>query len=191
MVVQKVRVVACCFLFMFLLRYSGEVFAEPLPPSYQIGPSDLLQIFIWKETELTQDLVVMPDGRITFPLIGEIEAEGKTVTDLKIIITDKLKKFVTAPEVTVIVKESNSRQIYTIGRLTRPGPYSLGSSMTVLQALSLAGGFAEWADDKNIKIIRREQNKDIQLPFNYREYIGGKNLDQNILLKPSDTIVVP
>jgi polysaccharide export outer membrane protein len=190
MIVKRMKSVLFCVLLASLIGHAGELLAQPAP-SYQMGPGDLVRVFIWKETELTQDLVVMPDGRITFPLIGEIQAQGKTVTELKAVISEKLKKYVTAPEVTVIVRESNSRQIYTIGRVIRPGPYPLGAGMTVLQALSLAGGFAEWAEERNIKIVRRENGKEIQLPFNYKEYISGKNLEQNILLRPSDTIVIP
>lgn len=160
-------------------------------PHYRIGPNDILHIYVWKEPDLTRDVTVMADGRITFPLIGEIMASGKTVAQLKEIITEKLKKYVTAPEVTVIVNESRSRTIYTIGKLARPGPYSLVPGMTVLQALSTAGGFTEWADTKNIIIVRRQEGKEVQLHFNYKEYIEGKNVKQNILLKPNDTIVVP
>jgi polysaccharide biosynthesis/export protein len=161
------------------------------PPSYLIGPNDLLSIHVWKEPELTQNVVVTPDGRISFPLIGEIVAQGKTVTDLKQDISDKLQKFVTAPEVTVIVTESRSRMIYVVGQVASPGSYPLAPDMTAIQALSAAGGFAEWADNKNIVIIRREEGKESQIKFNYREFVGGRNLAQNILLKPGDTIVVP
>lgn len=191
MIVQRMRPFVFCALLLFLICPAGELLAEPSSPSYLIGPSDVLRVFIWKEAELTQDLTVMPDGRITFPLIGEIEAEGRTVTELKKTIEEKLKKYVTAPEVTVIVMASNSRHIFTIGRVTRPGPYPLGAGMTVLQALSIAGGLADWAEERNIKIVRRENGKEIQLPFNYKEFISGKNVEQNILLRPSDTIVVP
>ena len=159
--------------------------------SYKIGPTDILQIYVWKEPELTRDIIVMPDGKITFPLIGEIQAQGRTVTDLKKTITAKLENYVTAPEVTVIVNESRSRRIYTQGKLNRPGPYPLEPDMTVLQAISTAGGFAEWADEKRILIIRREGGREVQIRFNYKEYISGENLEQNILLKPNDTIVVP
>ena len=159
---------------------------------YSIGAGDLLNIYVWKETDLTQDVVVMPDGRLTFPLIGEILAQGQTVTGLREIITEKLKNFVSNPEVTVIVRESRSRIIYTIGKLNAPGPYTLGPDMTVLQALSMAGGFTEWADTKNILVIRREGGKgESQLRFNYQDYISGRSLGQNILLEPNDTIVVP
>jgi polysaccharide export outer membrane protein len=158
---------------------------------YLIGPNDLLNIFVWKEPELTQDIVVMPDGRISFPLIGEILVQGKTITQLKDIITQKLQDYISAPQVTVIVRESRSLRIYTIGKLMNPGPYPLEADMTVLQALSVAGGFTEWADMKNILIIRRTGKKEIQMPFNYKEFIAGQKPDQNILLMPNDTIVVP
>ena len=134
---------------------------------------------------------MLPDGKITFPLIGEIQAEGQTVIELKKAITEKLQGYVTAPEVTVVVRQINSRRIYTLGKLNSPGPYPLEPGMSVLQALSTAGGFAEWADDKNILVIRREGVEEIQYRFNYKEFISGKNLKQNIPLKPNDTIVVP
>ena len=159
--------------------------------SYKIGPNDILNIFVWKEAELTRDVTVMPDGKITYPLIGEIIAQGQTASELKKIITERLQNFVTAPEVTVIVKESRSQVIYSIGKVTKPGPYPLAPGMTVMQALSAAGGFAEWADPKNILIVRKEGGKEIQLRFNYREFTSGENLQQNILLAPGDTIVVP
>ena len=159
--------------------------------SYRIGPNDVLNIFVWKEAELTRDVTVMPDGKITYPLIGEIMAQGQTASELKKAIADKLQIFVTAPEVTVIVKESRSQVVYAIGKLTRPGPIALAPGMTVMQALSAAGGFAEWADQKNILIVRRDGGKETQLRFNYKEFTSGEKLEQNILLKPGDTLVVP
>lgn len=165
--------------------------AEKDSPDYRIGPDDILNIFVWKEPDLTRDITVMSDGRISLPLIGNILAQGKTVAELKEIITEKLKNYIEAPEVTVIVNESRSRRIYTIGNVRTPGPYPLAPNMTVLQALSAAGGFAEWADTKNILIIRREGEKEAQFTFNYKEAIAGKKIEQNITLKPNDTIVVP
>jgi polysaccharide export outer membrane protein len=183
------------FLFSFCLittiSWGVPSIAQQEPPDYLIGPNDILNIHVWREPELTRDVTVTPDGRITFPLIGNIMAQGKTVTELKEIITGKLKNFVTAPEVTVIVNESRSMTIYVIGQVKTPGRYPLAPDMTVLQALSTAGGFAEWADTKNIMIVRRQGGKDIQLRFNHNTFISGKNLQQNILLKPNDTIVVP
>jgi polysaccharide biosynthesis/export protein len=158
---------------------------------YLIGANDVLNIYVWKETDLTRDVTVMPDGRITYPLVGEIDAAGQTVTGLKEKITEKLKNFISSPEVTVIVKESKSQQIYTLGKVTKPGQAQLSPSMTVLQALSAAGGCTEWADTKNIMIIRRTNGKETMFRFNYQDVISGKDLKQNILLEPNDTIVVP
>jgi len=177
---------------MAILLLGGEtVMAQAPESSYRIGPNDVLNIFVWKEADLTRDVTVMPDGNITYPLIGEITAQGRTATEIKKTITDKLQNYVTAPEVTVIVKESRSQVIYTVGKLLRPGPYPLAPGMTVMQALSAAGGFAEWADPKSILIVRREGGKETQLRFNYKEFTSGENLQQNILLNPGDTIVVP
>jgi polysaccharide export outer membrane protein len=178
-------------LFTTILLWNMTSNADPSTPSYLIGPNDILHIYVWKEPELTRDITVMADGRITFPLIGEVKVQGLRVSDLKVIITEKLKDYIDAPEVTVIVTESRSKRIYTIGKVNQPGSYPLESSMTVLQALSTAEGFTEWADTKNILIIRREGKKEVQLRFNYKEFIPGKKPEQNIVLKPGDTIVVP
>ena len=176
----------------FLLVTPGPCEAQaPVAPSYLIGPNDLLSIYVWKENELTQDVTVLPDGKVSFPLIGEVVAAGQTVTQLKKTITDRLEKYVTAPEVTVIVKESRSRMAYIIGKVARPGPLMLAPDMTVIQALSSAGGFTEWADQKNISIVRRGEGKETQIKFNFKDFTSGDNLGQNILLMPGDTIVVP
>jgi len=193
MIKTKRRTCILVGIVLAILLLVSEAFAQaPVQDSsYKIGPNDILNIFVWKEADLTRDVTVMPDGKITYPLIGEITAQGMTASELKKTITEKLQSFVTAPEVTVIVKESRSQVIYTIGKLTRPGPYPLAPGMTVMQALSAAGGFAEWADPKNILIVRREEGKETQLRFNYKEFTSGENLQQNILLKPGDTLVVP
>jgi polysaccharide export outer membrane protein len=176
---------------IFLKPEAYRVFAEQPPPSYQIGAGDLLSIHVWKEADLTKEVTVLSDGKFSFPLIGEVVAQGQTVTSLRDVIAERLKKYVTAPEVTVMVKEAGSRKIYTIGKVNKPGVYPLEAHMTVIQALSAAGGFEEWADTKGIVIIRKEAGKEIQIPFNYNDLVGGKNPQQNIPLKPGDTIVVP
>ena len=181
-----------CLLLFPCAAESQPITSEDIAPAdYIIGPNDILGIFVWKEPDLTQEIIVMPDGRITFPMAGEVMARGKTVMELQYQITEKLSDYLTAPEVTVILRESRSRWIYTIGQVNQPGPYVLEPDTSVLQALSMAGGFAEWADQKQILIVRRQDNKELFFLFNYREYISGKNLEQNILLQPNDTIIVP
>jgi polysaccharide export outer membrane protein len=181
-----------CLLLFPCAAESQPVPSEDIAPAdYIVGPNDILSIFVWKEPDLTQEIIVMPDGRITFPMAGEVMARGKTVMELQYQITEKLSDYLTAPEVTVILRESRSRWIYTIGQVNHPGPYVLEPDTSVLQALSMAGGFAEWADQKQILIVRRQDNKELFFLFNYKEYISGKNLEQNILLQPNDTIIVP
>ena len=177
---------------LFIIILVGKAsHAESETSHYRVGPADVLDIFVWKDPELTRVTTVMHDGKIYYPLIGEVTAQGRTLTQLKEVITEKLTRYVDEPEVTVSVQQSLSRRIYMIGKVNSPGPYPLGAEMTVLQALSTAGGFLQFSDEKNILIIRREGGKEVQLRFDYKKYISGKNLEQNIILKPNDTIVVP
>ena len=160
-------------------------------PSYIIGPMDVLEIQVWKEPDFSRQVLVRPDGKITLPLVGDIPASGMNTMGLKALLSEKLENFVSNPEVTVIVLESHSKNFYIIGKITRPGTYPLNPDMTVLQAISVAGGLAEWADKDSIRIIRRSGGKDEILPFDYDKVISGESLEQNILLKPNDTIIVP
>ncbi len=160
-------------------------------PSYIIGPMDVLEIQVWKEPDFSRQVLVRPDGKITLPLIGDILASGMNTMGLKALLSEKLEDFVSKPEVTVIVLESRSKNFYIIGKITRPGTYPLNPDMTVLQAISVAGGLAEWADKDSIRIIRKSGGKEEILPFDYDKVITGKKLEQNILLKPNDTIIVP
>lgn len=184
------------FLFVFsntMLAQDSATGSQPKESQeyYKIGVNDVLGIFVKDEAALTQDMVVMPDGRIIFPMIGEIMAQGHSAIDLKNTISEKLKEFIKNPVVTVMVRQSNSRRIYTIGNVSRPGPYPLEADMTVLQALSVAGGFTEWADRKYVMVVRRANGKETMLRFNYQDFIAGKNLENNMMLAPGDTIVVP
>jgi polysaccharide export outer membrane protein len=160
-------------------------------PSYVIGPNDVLEIHVWKEPDFSRKLLVRPDGQITLPLIGDIQASGKTTAGLNAIIHERLKNYIDNPEVTVILVESHSKNFYIIGKVNQPGTYPLNQSMTVLQALSVAGGLAEWADKDSIRIIRRSNGKEEIIRFNYKKVISGKNMEQNVLLQPGDTIIVP
>ena len=160
-------------------------------PSYIIGPMDVLEIQVWKEPDFSRKLLVRPDGQITLPLIGDIQASGLSTLGLKTLVSKKLRNFIDNPEVTVILIESHSKNFYIIGKVNQPGTYPLSTDMTVLQALSVAGGLAEWADKNSIRIIRRLSGKEEIIKFNYKKVISGKKLEQNILLKPNDTIIVP
>lgn len=170
----------------------SSAFSQEAPASaYIIGPGDLLAINVWKELDLTMEVTVLPDGRINFPLVGEVMAEGRSLSELKDIMTKGLARFLSAPEVTVILKESKRRRIYTLGKLLNPGPYPLDPGMSVLQALSVAGGFAEWADTKNIHILRYVNGQEERLKFNYNDFLSGKGEERNLALRPGDIIVVP
>lgn len=160
-------------------------------PNYIIGPQDVLDIDVWKEPELTRTVPVRPDGKISLPLLNDIQAAGLTPAKLADDITAGLKKYVTDPQVTVIVSAINSQRVYILGEVTRAGAYPLLPDMTVLQALSSAGGFTQFANTKKIYVLRDENGKQQKLPFNYKDVINGKDPQQNIILKAGDTVVVP
>ena len=160
-------------------------------PAYKIGPQDVLKIDVWKEEQLTRTVPVRPDGKITLPLLNDVQAVGLTPMELAGVISDQLKRFINGPQVTVSVTEINSRRVYVNGEVTKSGAYALLPHMTVLQALSSSGGFTQFARIKNIYVLRTESGKQIKMPFNYKEAISGKNVAQNIELQPGDVIVVP
>ncbi len=158
---------------------------------YKIGAQDLLRVDIWKEDQLTRTVPVRPDGKITLPLLNDVQAAGLTPMQLAAAISEGLKKFINTPQVTVTVTEINSRRIYVTGEVARAGAFPLLPNMTVLQALSSSGGFTQFARLKNIYVLRVEDGKQVKHPFNYKEVVNGKNAEQNILLEPGDVIVVP
>jgi polysaccharide export outer membrane protein len=160
-------------------------------PNYVIGPQDVLDISVWKEPELTRSVPVRPDGKISMPLLNDVQAAGHTPLQLAADITAGLKKFVTDPQVTIIVTAINSQRVYIIGEVARAGAYPLLPNMTVLQALSHGGGFTQFANLKKIYVLRVENGKQEKHLFNYKDVVAGKAADQNILLKAGDTIVVP
>jgi polysaccharide export outer membrane protein len=165
--------------------------AATVDPSYVIGGQDVLDISVWKEAELTRIVPVRPDGKISLPLLNDVQAAGLTPTQLAAQITESLKKFVTNPQVTVIVTAINSQRIYILGEVNRAGAYPLLPNMTVLQGLSSAGGFTLFANLKKIYMFRTENGKQVKYPFNYKDVINGKAPDENVVLKAGDTIVVP
>ncbi len=157
---------------------------------YVIGSDDMLRISVWKEPDLSETLPVRPDGKISMPLLNDIPAAGLTPVQLKDSITEKLKKFIADPRVTVVVTAMNSRRIFVSGEVVHSGPMVLLPHMTMLQALSQAG-FTQFANPKGIYLLRTENGKQQKLPFNYKEVIKGNHPEQNIALKPGDTVVVP
>ncbi len=166
---------------------------QPAPqagPSYQIGADDTLYVSVWKEPDLTSTLPVRADGMISMPLLNDVQAAGLTPMQLAAAITDKLKKFVADPRVTVVVTQMNSQRAYATGEVLHSGPINLTPDMTVLQALATAG-FTQFANTKGIYVLRNEGGTQKKFFVNYKKLIKGERGDQNILLKPGDTIVVP
>lgn len=160
--------------------------------SYVIGASDVLAINVWKEPDVSRVIPVRSDGRISLPLAGELQAAGETPKQLEQEIGKRLASYISEPEVTVIVQESKSRRINILGMVTKPGSYLLSNSMTVLDAIAMAGGFKDFAKQKNIYVLRQGANgAQARLPFNYKDVIKGKNTNQNVQLEPGDTVVVP
>jgi polysaccharide biosynthesis/export protein len=176
-----------CVLFCFLALQTAAA-QEPL---YVIQPNDLLEVFVWKEPELTRKVLVRPDGRISFPLVQDLQAAGLNPGELKVQVEKKLSEFLSAPEVTVIVDAIKSYQVYVLGKVQKPGSMSVEKPVTVLQALALAGGFQDYAKDAEMTVIRTQGKDHIVFDFNYRDVIKGKKAEQNILLKSGDVVVVP
>jgi polysaccharide biosynthesis/export protein len=160
-------------------------------PSYIIGAEDVLDINVWKEPDMTRIVPVRPDGKISLPLINDVQAAGSTPQQLADAVKEKLRKFLTEPQVTVIVTQINSQRVYVMGEVLRAGAFPLIPGMTVLQALANAGGFTTFANVKKIHVLRTVNGKRSELPFNYREVLNGGSEDQNIKLEPGDTVVVP
>jgi len=158
---------------------------------YVIGAEDILYIHVWKEETLSKTVSVRMDGKISIPLVDEIQAAGLTPLQLKEKLTEKLQDFVEAPNVTVIVMEANSFKVYFSGQVKTPGVLRLRAETSLAQAISMVGGFADWANQKKIIIIRKENGKERRFTINYKKIIQGKDLDSNIILKSGDTIIVP
>jgi polysaccharide export outer membrane protein len=159
--------------------------------TYIIGAGDELSISVWKEPDLTRVIPVRPDGKISMPLLNDVQAAGQTPMQLSAAITQKLSKFMNDPQVTVVVTAINSQRIYILGSVGRAGAYPMLPNMTVLQAISSAGGLSQYAKEKNIYILRTENGHQTRFPFNYQQVIRGQRVEQNIPLQPGDTIVVP
>lgn len=160
-------------------------------PLFSLGPEDILEISVWKDDALTKQVVVRPDGWISFPLIGDIKAAGRSVEELRQEIQTRIKTYVPDAPVTVLVMQVGSPKVFVVGKIAKPGVYIMGVPMRVMQILAMAGGATPFADKNSILIIREENNRQSIYNFDYNEVASGKKLDQNIILKPGDTVVVP
>ncbi|MGA2019353.1 MAG: polysaccharide biosynthesis/export family protein [Candidatus Sulfotelmatobacter sp.] len=165
---------------------------KPHDDNFVIGNDDVLAINVWKEPDISRSVPVRSDGRISLPLVGEVQAAGRTPLRLEQDIAAKLKNYIGEPEVTVIVQQINSQKFNILGQVNRPGTYAITDSATVLDAIAVAGGFRDFAKQKSIYVLRLSADGvQSQIPFNYKEVVKGQNPGQNIKLQPHDTIVVP
>ena len=192
-------IVAMLFVLTVLLSKVSTAGQETPPPAaatekqaeYVVGLGDQLQIMVWKEPDLTQTMSVRIDGRISLPLVGDVEAAGKTIRDLKKILEEKYAAVIAEPAVSVMLAQSRSWRYYIIGKVSKPGEYPIDFPITVLQAIARSGGFLEWAKTEKISIVRHEDGRETIAPFNYEALVNGQNLSQNVLVKPGDTIIIP
>jgi polysaccharide export outer membrane protein len=201
--VMRMRVAAGCFALLLLPAWPAHAQKEKpqsasvptagseTPDDYLIGPEDVLEISVWKEEGLQKEILVRPDGGISFPLVGDIKAAGKSAAQLQKEIAARLQKYIPDPPVSVSILKIVNNKIYVIGRVNKPGEYLTGRYIDVLQALSMAGGLTPFASENNIKVLRKEGGKEIVFPFEYGKVQAGKALEQNIRLKSGDTVVVP
>jgi polysaccharide export outer membrane protein len=160
------------------------------PPGYVIGPEDLLSVIFWREKDLSGDVIVRPDGKISLPLLNDVQAAGYTPEQLAALVADSAAKFVADPLATVIVKQINSRKVYVLGAVGKQGPVLLTGEMDVLQLIGQVGGLQDYADSKKVIIVRKENGRERRIRFNYDEVIAGKKTEQNIKLQPGDTVLV-
>ena len=173
--------------------YAQDAAEPPVPPptGYMIQPGDLLEVSVWKEDYLERDILVRPDGGVTFPLAGDVMAAGRTVADVQMQITTQLSRFIPDPVVTVSLKEIRGNKVYVLGQVQRPGTFVMNPRVDVMQALALAGGTTAYANTNDIKILRRTGDRQEVIDFRYSDVEKGRKLSQNIILKSGDVIVVP
>jgi polysaccharide export outer membrane protein len=197
---QLPHLLSCGILLTLSLAAAGPAAAAPPPAArpaapdtaYTVKPGDVLQISVWKEPDLQGPVLVRPDGAFSFPLAGQMDARGKSVQELQQMITDKLRKYISDPVVTVSIQEIKGNKVYVIGQVNKPGDFVVNPRVDVMQALSMAGGTTPFAALGDIMILRRTDSGQQQaLPFRYTDVVRGRNLDQNITLQAGDVVVVP
>jgi polysaccharide biosynthesis/export protein len=177
-----------CVIIVALAFATGAIAQDA---NYTVKPGDLLSISVWKEPELQKETLVRPDGAFSYPLVGEVDAKGKTVADLNKTLAQKLAKYISDPVVTVSIQEIKGNKVYVIGQVTKPGEYIMNPSVDVMQALSMAGGTTPFASLGDIVVLRRGPSGKQSLPFRYNDVVKGRRMDQNIDLQAGDVVVVP
>jgi polysaccharide biosynthesis/export protein len=170
---------------------AGRDSGQSSGPGYEVQPGDLLQVSVWREEDLDRQVLVRPDGGFSFPLAGDVNAIGKTVEQLRGELTERLSRFIPDLFVTVAVLEINGNKVYVIGQVNQPGQFVVNPRVDVMQALSLAGGATAFASPNEIFVLRREGNAQRRLPFNFGDVVRGRNLEQNVILRSGDVVVVP
>jgi len=160
-------------------------------PPYTVNPGDILLVSVWKELDLQQEVVVRPDGAFSFPLTGDIQAEGKSVAQIRQALAERLSKYIPDPVVTVMARDLGGNKVYILGQVNRPGEFRATGQMDVMQALAMGGGMTAFAQVGDIKVLRRINGKLVAIRFDYKDIEKGKRLEQNILLQPGDVVVVP
>jgi polysaccharide export outer membrane protein len=176
---------------LMLCTSSGLAIAAEKPDIYQLCQGDTVLISVWREDTLNRQVIVLPDGSVTFPLIGRVEVAGLSTPEVEQLITKKLKVYIPEPIVTVVIVGIDGNRAYVTGKVLHPGPLIISGPTTVIQALSLVGGFDKFADESGIKVIRTNSNGQEILSVNYRDIVSGKNMSTNVHLKAGDTLVVP
>jgi polysaccharide biosynthesis/export protein len=170
---------------------NGKETGVAVPAGYTIGAEDVLSVVFWRDEALSTQVVVRPDGMISVPLLNDVQAAGYTPEELGEVLVKAASKYIEDPTATVIVREINSRKVFIVGQVAKPGAFPLTGDMTVLQLIAQAGDVLEYANAKRISIVRKEENGERRYPFNYRDVLRGRNVDQNIPLQPGDTVIVP
>jgi polysaccharide biosynthesis/export protein len=188
---SRYSVVAAAMIAILSIPVSDVVASTPGDPEYRLGPEDVVQVSVWKDEQLTREVVVRPDGMFSFPLVGDVQAEDRTLDEIRSELVKRLTKYIPNPNVSVAVMKVMSYKVYVIGRVNKPGEYLIGHYTDVLQALSLAGGLTPFAAENDIKVMRRVLGSQQSIPFRYGDVRKGKDLEQNIILQRGDVVMVP
>ncbi len=189
---MNIRGIASTALVLLLLGLESPASAkDDAYETYAIQPGDVLEISVWKEEDLQREVLVRPDGGLSFPLVGDLHAAGGSVEDLRARIAAGLQKYIPSPVVTVAVKQILGNSVYVIGKVNKPGGFLASRTIDVMQALSMARGMTPFAAVNDIRILRREHGKEAAISFRYGDVERGRHLDQNIILQSGDVVVVP